>query len=90
MISISDVRKLRKMLEKRTEIMSDQEALEVATYVQRWKINHNYNVGDRVSIDENGIIELYKCIKSHTSETSHIPLYQSDSLWSHIKRNASK
>lgn len=84
MATRNDALKLRKILEKVTVNMTDQEALEVATFVPRWKPGVDYVVGDRVSIEKGDTVLLYKCIQAHTSQDSWKPSIDTSSLWTRI------
>lgn len=74
----------RKLLEKQTLSLTDKEALEVATFVPRWKVNTNYAIDDRVSVIENDEVVLYKCIQAHTSQIAWKPSINTASLWTRI------
>lgn len=84
MATRNDALKLRKILEKVTVNMNDKEALEVATFIPRWKSEVDYIVDDRVSIEEGGTVLLYKCIQSHTSQDDWKPGIDTASLWTKI------
>lgn len=74
---------LRKMAEQGTTLVSDQEALNFIEAVPAWKKNTSYNVNDRVTAEENGVLVLYKCLKSHKSKNKQGPSTDI-SMWQRI------
>lgn len=69
-------RKLRTLIVKASESLSDTDALQGVELFPHWQDDKDYSVGDRVSYE--GI--LYKCLQDHTSQPSWTPDV-SPSLW---------
>ena len=67
---------LRRLIEKSSASLTDEEALTGVELFPHWSDDHDYEVDDRVSY--NGI--LYKCLIAHTSQASWTPDV-SPSLW---------
>lgn len=59
----------RKLLEKQSDQLSDEDILQVPVFVEHWQTNTIYEVGKRVN--HNGII--YKCLTAHTSQDTWTP-----------------
>ena len=76
MISRQKAYQLRRLIEKSSSSLSDEEALEGVELFPHWVENKEYVVGDRVS--NNGT--LFKCLIGHQSQSSWIP-QDSPSLW---------
>lgn len=62
-------RQLRKLLEKQTDSMSDEEIINYPDFVEKWKTGKSYITGKR--LDYNGII--YKVLQNHTSQDDWTP-----------------
>lgn len=77
-------RQLRKLLELQTENLTDQEALEVATFVERWKPDMHYKADKRVSVQEGENIILYKVVQEHTSQAQYPPSQTTAALYARI------
>ena len=65
---ISRAKELRRLLEYVTENLDDSVALEVATFVKRWKPNTDYKTGDRVSYKPGEEVELFVDVDNKTSD----------------------
>lgn len=70
---------LRKMIEKASMSLSDEDALEAVEFFPAWNVPADYVVGDRVRY--NGL--LYKCLQSHTSQSTWTPA-DAPSLWAQV------
>lgn len=70
---------LRKMIEKASMSLSDEDALEAVEFFPAWNVPADYVVGDRVRY--NGL--LYKCLQSHTSQATWTPT-DAPSLWAQV------
>lgn len=70
---------LRKMIEKASMSLSDEDALEAVEFFPTWNVPADYVVGDRVRY--NGL--LYKCLQSHTSQSAWTPT-DAPSLWAQV------
>lgn len=76
---------MRKIMEFGTENLTDAQALEVSTFVERWNGNSvAYKAGKRVSVSENGLIVLYRCNQDHVSQELYKPSQDTASLWTRI------
>lgn len=60
---------LRKLLESRTDTMTDEQILEYPAFVEKWAFGKNYKTGKR--LEYNGII--YKALQDHTSQEGWTP-----------------
>lgn len=76
MITKAHARKLRKMIEKTAVTLTDSEAFDVAELFPMWKVEHDYQTGDRVQYEG----KLYKCLQAHTSQADWMPS-TAVSLW---------
>lgn len=62
-------RQLRKLLEGRTEAMTDEKILNYPDFVEKWKSGVNYTAGKR--LEQNGTI--YKVLMDHASQDDWAP-----------------
>lgn len=76
MITKAHARKLRKMIEKTSVNLTDSEAFDVAELFPMWKVDTEYQTGDRVQYES----KLYKCFQNHTSQADWTP-NTAVSLW---------
>lgn len=60
---------LRKLLEKQTEAMTDEQILDYPDYVEKWKSGTSYTTGKR--LEYGGTI--YKVLQDHTSQSDWTP-----------------
>ena len=60
---IAMARKMREMLEAAAVELTDEEALDAVFAYPKWKVNVDYNIGDRVRYKD----ILYKVLQQHTS-----------------------
>lgn len=67
---------LRKLIEKASVNLSDEDALTGVELFPVWKSDATYQTGDRVQYE--GV--LYKCLQSHTAQSDWTPS-ESVSLW---------
>lgn len=67
---------LRRLIEKASTSLTDEEALTGVELFPHWSDEADYTVGDRVSYDGT----LYKCLTAHTSQSTWTPDV-SPSLW---------
>lgn len=67
---------LRRLIEKASASLTDEEALTGVELFPHWSESADYTVNDRVSYDGT----LYKCLISHTSQETWTPT-DSPSLW---------
>ena len=61
---------LRKALQMFAASLSDEQAMEVATVYDPWKVGKTYAVGEFLTYGENGVgdPQLYKVAQAHTSQ----------------------
>lgn len=77
MITLAQARILRRLIEKVSKYLTDEEALTGVELFPHWDGNgHNYEVDNRVSDED----ILYKCLIAHISQPSWKPPL-SPSLW---------
>ena len=77
MITLAQARILRRLIEKISKYLSDEEALTGVELFPHWDSDsHEYAADDRVN--DNGT--LYKCLQAHTSQASWNPA-DAPSLW---------
>lgn len=79
MITRTKVNTLRRLIEKASASLEDEDALEGVELFPNWKGDTLYNVGERVRY--NGI--LYRCLILHTSQAEWNPV-DAVSLWSKV------
>lgn len=68
MITRAQAKALRKLIERMSADLPDDEALEAPELFPKWSIKE-YAVGDRVRYGET----LYKCLQSHTAQSDWTP-----------------
>lgn len=61
--------KLRQMIIKAAEFLTDADAYDVPELFPKWKVGTAYALGDRISYGE----KLYKCVQAHTSQADWTP-----------------
>lgn len=79
MISRAKAYKLRELIVKASESLSDTDALEAVELFDEWATDTEYAVDKRVRY--NGT--LYKCLQSHTSQGTWTPT-DAPSLWAKV------
>ncbi len=60
---------LRKLLEKQTDAMTDDDIIQFSDFVEKWKPEVDYAVDKRV--EYSGVV--YKCAQAHTSQAIYPP-----------------
>lgn len=68
MITREQAKALRKLIEKMSADLTDDEAYTAPQLFPQWKLT-TYAIGDRVQYDS----KLYKCIQSHTAQSDWTP-----------------
>ena len=65
----------RKALQMFAASLSDEQAMEVATIYDGWKVPHAYAVGDFLTYGTNSVgdPQLYKVVQAHTSQADWTP-----------------
>lgn len=76
MIGREKARQLRKLIEKASASLDDEQALTGIELFPKWKADGSYQTGDRVRYEET----LYKCLQSHTAQADWKPSV-AVSLW---------
>lgn len=79
MITRTKVMTLRRLIEKASVSLDDEDALKGVELFPSWSADTAYAIGDRVRYD--GV--LYKCLIDHTSQSDWIP-EDSISLWARV------
>lgn len=79
MITRTKVMTLRRLIEKASVSLDDEDALKGVELFPAWSADTAYAIGDRVRYD--GV--LYKCLINHTSQSDWIP-EDSISLWARV------
>lgn len=79
MITRTKVNTLRRLIEKASSSLEDEDALEGVELFPNWKGDTLYNIGDRVRYD--GV--LYRCLIMHTSQAEWNPV-DAVSLWAKV------
>lgn len=76
---------LRRALQMFAKSLSEDEAIEVATIYDEWKVGKTYAVGDYLTYGKNGVgdPQLYKVVQAHTSQAQWTP-YITASLYTPI------
>lgn len=69
MITREKAYKLRELIEKAAQALSDDDALEGVELYPHWVVNTTYQVGDRIQYSE----KLYKVNQAHTSQADWTP-----------------
>lgn len=69
MITLERARKLRALLEKASESLSDEDALNAIEFYAKWDPGVSYAVGERVRYEN----DLYRCEQAHTSQDDWTP-----------------
>ena len=66
---------LRKALQMFAQILSDDEAMEVATVFPAWQTSTAYKLNEMVTFGENevGDPQLYRCVLAHISQSNWTP-----------------
>lgn len=71
--------KLRPIIEKASQSLDDETALEAVTLFSKWDSTKTYEEGDRVRYHD----VLYKCLRAHTAQEAWTPT-DAPSLWAKV------
>ena len=66
---LSEIMRLRNMIEKAAASLSDDDALEAPELYPEWEVGKTYKADDRRRYGE----KLYKCVQGHTSQADWTP-----------------
>lgn len=69
MITRAKAYQLRRMIEKASVSLSDEDALEAVELYPAWKTDTAYSVDERIRYGET----LYRCVQAHTSQDNWTP-----------------
>lgn len=69
MIGVRHAKRLRRVIEKESESLTDEVALEVKELFPLWKADTAYQVNDRLRYED----KLYRVVQAHTSQADWIP-----------------
>lgn len=83
MITKEKARQLRRLIEKASLSLSDEDAISGVELFPHWNDSATYDVDDRVQYD--GL--LYKCLQKHTAQVNWTPS-GSPSLWVRVDNPA--
>lgn len=83
-MKLDEALQMRRFLEMQTETLTDQQALEVSTFVERWNPDTHYRAGKRLSVVEGEEIALYRVVQEHTSQSQYPPSQATASLYARI------
>lgn len=75
MNKIQALEQMRKVLQMFAMSLSDEQALEVATIYDPWRVDKAYVTGEFVTFGQNGVgdPQLYKVVQAHTSQSTWTP-----------------
>lgn len=79
MISRAKAYALRRMIEKASASLNDDDALEAVELFPNWSDFAEYAVGDRVRYEDT----LYKCLQAHAAQPDWNPV-DASSLWAKV------
>lgn len=74
-------RKLRPLIEKAAESLSDDDALEAVELFPAWATDTSYTTDERVSYAD----KLYRCVQSHASQADWTP-DATPALWTEVAK----
>lgn len=74
-------RRLRPLIEKAAESLSDEDALEAVELFPAWATGVSYTADERVSYAD----KLYRCVQSHTSQADWTP-DATPALWTEVAK----
>ena len=81
MISRQKARELRKMIEKASASLPDEDALDAVELFPAWQTDTAYTVGIRVRYGD----KLYRCEQAHTSQADWTP-DKTPALWTEVAK----
>lgn len=81
MISRQKARELRKMIEKASASLPDEDALDAVELFPVWQTDTAYTVGIRVRYGD----KLYRCEQAHTSQADWTP-DKTPALWTEVAK----
>lgn len=76
---VDRARVLRSLIEKAAAYLPDEDALEAIDLFKEWREGEDYEIGDRVRLDE----VLYSCLQKHKSQSDWAPDV-AVSLWAKV------
>lgn len=79
MITRTRAYKLRELIVKASAYLEDSDALDGIELFDAWAVGVEYAVDDRIRYNE----KLYKCLQSHTSQSTWTPA-DAPSLWAQV------
>lgn len=74
---------IKEQIKNLADNATDEAALKSIDLYGKWKSGSDYNVNDRVSVEEGDTVLLYKCIQAHTSQDDWKPDV-TPSLWAKV------
>lgn len=82
MLSREVVLKLRKMIIRASESLTDAEAYDVFELFEKWLPDHDYTIGKRLQHDG----KLWKVRQSHTSQAQYPPSINTAALYEEVAK----
>ena len=75
MNKIQALEQMRRVLQMFAASLSDEQAVEVATIYDPWRVGKSYSLGEFVTYGENAVgdPQLYKVVQAHTSQAEWTP-----------------
>ena len=80
-MKLSEVLRIRAMIEKAASSLSDEDALEAPELFPAWEPGTAYAAGARVSYND----KLYRCVQAHTSQADWTP-DATPALWTEVAK----
>lgn len=80
-MKLSEVLKLRSLIEKAAASLSDDDALEAPELFPAWEAGTAYSADQRVSYND----KLYRCVQAHTSQADWTP-DATPALWTEVAK----
>ena len=80
-MKLSEVLRIRAMIEKAAASLPDEDAMEVPELYPEWEVGKTYKADDRRRYGE----KLYKCVQGHTSQADWTP-DAAPALWTEVAR----
>ena len=86
MITRQKARELRKVIEKASASLPDEDALEAVELFRKWETDNAYVADVRVRYDgTGGEWKLYRCVQAHTSQPDWTP-DATPALWTEVAK----
>lgn len=80
-MKIEELLRIRRMIEKASVSLVDEDALEAVELFPSWKTGKAYAINDRIRYEA----KLYKCVQAHTSQEDWTPDV-TPALWTEVAK----